>query len=287
MNLRMIRNGGSFMGLRVNTNVASINAQRHLSKQSQRAEHSLAALASGERIVHASDDAAGLSISENIRGQVRGLRMARQNSFNAVSMIQVAEGGLTEISNIMIRLRELGVQAASDNISDTERGFLDNEAQQLVQEAERISVTTRFGNQQLLDGQGEEFEFHVGAFGTENDKISYNLSADATGSTLGYDSIQISDKDGARETLQQVDEAILKIGAMRADFGAVQSRLHTTTRNLDVQIENMSAAKSRIKDTDVAYESSELASAQILQNASIGTLVQANNTQAAALKLFP
>ncbi|MCB0393812.1 MAG: flagellin FliC [Bdellovibrionales bacterium] len=275
------------MGLRVNTNVASINAQRHLTKQQGRAEHALAALASGERIVHASDDAAGLSISENIRSQVRGLRMARQNSFNSVSMIQIAEGGLMEINNIMVRIRELGVQAASDNISDVERSFLNQESTQLLQEAQRISVTTRFGNQQLLDGTGGEFEFHVGAFGTENDKIKYELTADATGGALGYDGIDLSQKEGARDALQSVDDAIIKIGAMRADFGAVQSRLETTTRNLDVQIENMEAAKSRIKDADVAFESSELASAQILQNAAVGTLVQANNTQAAALKLFP
>ena len=274
------------MGLRVNTNVASINAQRHLTKQQKRAEHALAALASGERIVHASDDAAGLSISENIRSQVRGLRMARQNSFNAVSMIQVAEGGLNEINNIMVRLRELGVQAASDNISDTERGFLDQEAQQLLDEANRIALTTRFGNQALLDGSGGNFEFHVGAFGTENDRIAYELTADATSGALGYDGISLADKGGARDTLSTVDEAILQIGALRADFGAVQSRLETTTRNLDIQVENMEAAKSRIKDADIAHETSELASAQILQQAAVSTLSQANSFQQSALRLL-
>lgn len=274
------------MGLRVSTNVASINAQRHLTKQQKRADHALAALASGERIVHASDDAAGLSISENIRSQVTGLRMARQNSFNSVSMIQIAEGGLTEINNIMIRIRELGVQSSSDNVSDTERAFLNQEGQQLLQEAQRISQTTRFGNQQLLDGTGGEFEFQVGAFATENDRIKYELTADATGSALGYDSLSLESKESSRDTLAAVDEAIIKIGAMRADFGAVQSRLETTTRNLDIQVENMESAKSRIKDADVAYESSELASAQILQSASVGTLVQANNQASHALKLI-
>lgn len=274
------------MGLRVSTNVASINAQRHLTKQQKRADHALAALASGERIVHASDDAAGLSISENIRSQVVGLRMARQNSFNSVSMIQIAEGGLTEINNIMIRIRELGVQSSSDNVSDTERAFLNQEGQQLLQEAQRISQTTRFGNQQLLDGTGGEFEFQVGAFATENDRIKYELTADATGGALGYDSLSLESKESSRDTLAAVDEAIIKIGAMRADFGAVQSRLETTTRNLDIQVENMESAKSRIKDADVAFESSELASAQILQSAAVGTLVQANNQASHALKLI-
>ena len=190
------------MGLRINTNLASINAQRQLGKQQLRGEHALAALSSGSRIVKASDDAAGLSISENLRSQTRGIAMARSNAFNAGSLIQVSEGGLNEVTNIMVRLRELGVQAASDNVSDVERGFLDLEAQQLVQEADRISRTTRFGNQQLLDGSQEELEFHVGPFGGDENVIRYNIKADATSNTLGYDSISVSDKDSARDTLE-------------------------------------------------------------------------------------
>ena len=137
------------MGLRINTNLASISAQRQLTKNQVRLEHSQAAMGSGKRIVKAADDAAGLAISESIRGQVAGLKMAKQNSLNAQSMIQVSEGGLNEISNIMIRLRELGVQAASDNVSDVEREFLDQEAQQLLQESDRIAASTRFGNKLL------------------------------------------------------------------------------------------------------------------------------------------
>src|SRR5688572_19091171 len=133
------------MGLRIQTNMASLSAQKVLGKQGARAEHASTALASGNRIVRAGDDAAGLAISEYIKGQVRGSKMARQNAFNAVSSIQVAEGGLNEISNILIRLRELGIQAASDNIGETERGFLDLEAQHLIEEADRIALTTVFG----------------------------------------------------------------------------------------------------------------------------------------------
>lgn len=275
------------MGLRISTNVASISAQRVLAKQQNRMEHAQMAAASGSRIVKAADDAAGLAISENLRGQIAGIRMARSNAYNAQSLIQVSEGGLNEISNILIRLRELGVQAASDTVSDVERSFLDQEAQQLTAEADRIAKSTRFGNKALLDGSGEEMEYHVGPFSDENQNvIRYKVSADATTGTLGVDGVSLADKGGARSTLESVDDALVKIGQMRADFGAVQSRLQMTTSNLDIQNENLSAAKSRISDADIAYESAEMTSAGILQQASVGVLAQSNQNGAAALKLL-
>jgi flagellin len=277
---------GGFMGLRISTNVASINAQRQLSKQQFRAEHAMGALSSGNRIVQAADDAAGLSISENIRGQTRGLKMARMNAYNAVSLVQTSEGGLNEIANILIRLRELGVQAASDNIGDVERDFLNREAKQLTTEADRIARTTRFGNKSLLDGTGEKLEFHVGPFAGEENIIGYDIAADATGGTLGYDTIDVTTKDSARDALGTVDEALKQVGSMRADFGAVQSRLNSTVSNLDIQYENLSAAKSRISDADVAHESAEMASASVLQNAAIGVLAQANTLPNSALRLL-
>jgi flagellin len=274
------------MGLRINTNVSSISAQRMLGKQQARSEHALQALSSGSRIVQAADDAAGLSISENIKGQTRGLKAARNNAYNAISLVQVSEGGLNEVNNILIRLRELGVQAASDNIGEVERGFLNQEAMQLTEEADRIARTTRFGNRTLLDGSGEQLEFHVGPFAGEENVIKYKITADATGDSLGYAGISVDSKDSARDTLGIVDEALNKLGAMRADFGAVQSRLNTTVSNLDIQYENLSAANSRIRDADVAYESSEAAAASVLQNASIGVLAQANSIPQQALKLL-
>lgn len=275
------------MGLRINTNIAAVSAQRVLSKQQGRLEHSQMALASGTRIVKAADDAAGLAVSENIRGQLAGIKAARNNAFNAQSLIQVSEGGLNEISNILIRLRELGVSAASDTVSDVEREFLDQEAQQLVSESDRIARSTRFGNKALLDGNGEEFEYHVGPFANEAENvIRYKIAADATTGTLGIDGVGLADKGSARGTLEAVDEALVKIGKMRADFGAVQSRLQMTTSNLDIQNENLTAAKSRISDADIAYETSEMTSAQILQAASVGVLAQANQNGASALKLI-
>lgn len=276
----------AIMGLRINTNVASINAQRQLGKQQERAQHSLAALSSGSRIVNAADDAAGLAISENLKSQTRGIKMARQNAFNATSLIQVSEGGLGEINNILTRLRELGIQSASDNVSDVERKFLNAEATQLVEEADRIAKTTRFGNKTLLDGSGDELQYHVGPFAGPENVISYKMKADATGGSLGYADIQVDTKESARATLDQVDNALVKLGEMRADFGAVQSRMNVTVANLDVQYENLSAANSRLRDADVAFETAELTSATVLQNAAVSVLAQANNQGSQAMKLL-
>jgi flagellin len=274
------------MGLRISTNVAAINAQRQLGVQQKRNAHALAALSSGSRIVNAADDAAGLAISENIKGQLGGMKMARNNAYNSISLVQTSEGGLNEINNILIRLRELGVQAASDNIGDTERGFLATESKQLISEADRIARTTRFGSRKLLDGSGGEMEFHVGPFGDDDNVIRYNLAADARASALGFDGLSIETKGDAREALGMVDESLTKLGKLRADFGAVQTRMESTVSNLDIQSENLSAANSRLRDADVAFESSELASSNILQQAAIAVMSQANSSQNSALRLL-
>lgn len=274
------------MGLRISTNLPSIAAQRVLSVQQKRMEHSTQALASGTRIVNAADDAAGLAISESLRGQIRGISQARNNAFNATSAIQISEGSLNEITNIMIRLRELGVQAASDTVGEKERIYLNEESKNLIQEADRIAKTTRFGSKQLLDGSGGEQEYHVGPFGGEENVIRVSLSSDARASELGIDGIDITEKGGARDALNAVDEGLVKVGAMRANFGAIQSRLNATVSNLDIQHENLSAANSRIRDADIAKETSEMASAQVLQNAAVSVLAQANQFPGMALKLI-
>ena len=274
------------MGLRIQTNLPSIAAQRVLEIQKKRMEHSSQALASGSRIVSAADDAAGLSISEFMRGQLRGTAMARSNAFNAVSSIQVAEGGLNEVTNILVRLRELGIQAASDTVGEKERGFLNEEAKQLIAEADRISQTTQFGDKKLLDGSTADLSFHVGAFSGEENKINYHMEANATSEELGIAGLDVGDKEAATGALGQVDSALDKIGILRANFGSIQSRLNSTTANLDVQYENIAAAKSRISDVDVAKETAELASSSVLQQAAIGVLAQANQFPQMALKLI-
>lgn len=274
------------MSLRINTNTASINAQRNLDTQQKRNDHAMKALSSGSRITQAADDAAGLAISEKLKADIRGMSMARRNSENAVSFIQVGEGGLNEVNNILVRLRELGVQSASDTVGDQERKFIDSEAQALLQEVDRIAETTKFGDKQLLNGSMGEMEFQVGVTSDENSTIKMNIDADATASSLGVGGLSFDSKSGSRDALDLVDEAIVKVGGMRANFGAMQNRLESATRNIDVQNESLSAANSRIRDADVAHETAEFTSSQILQQASINMLAQANNSTSAALKLL-
>lgn len=274
------------MGLRVTTNMASISAQRALSAQTKRQEHSAQALASGSRIVRAADDAAGLAISETMKADLRGTAAARSNAYNAISAMQVGEGGLAEMSNLMTRLRELGVQSASDTIGDKERVYLQQEAASLTEEIDRISKTTSFGDKKLLDGSNSQMDFHVGSSGNKENVITYKAEGSATPDELNLSSIDITSKSGAKELLGNLDSALEKVSKMRAGFGAMQSRLESTVNGLDVRSENLSAAKSRITDADVAKESSEMASSTMLQNAAISVLSQANQQPYAAMKLL-
>ena len=272
--------------MRINTNLASLNAQKHLAVQEKRNNQAMKALASGSRINSAADDAAGLAISEGLRAHNRGNRVAKRNAQDAVSFIQVGEGGLNEINNIMIRLRELGVQSASDTVGDTEREFIDQEAQQLLSEIDRIASATQYHNKNILDGSVETLEFQVGVDGKEHSRIVYDSNADATTSSLGVDGLVFDDKSSSRDGLELLDEAIEKVGGMRSNFGAMQNRLDSTINNLDSQYESMSAAQSRIKDADIAEESSKFVSSQILQQASVGLLAQANQSKLSALSLL-
>jgi flagellin len=274
------------MGLRISTNVASLAAQRQLGHSEARIEHASRALASGSRIVSAGDDAAGFAISEGLRSQASGLQQAKSNSENAKGLIQVAEGGLNEQNNILIRLRELAIQSASDTVSDEERGYLNTEYTQLTKENDRIAKTTSFGKKNLLQGENQDYEFHLGTQNTEQDIIRYKLDANTTSSALGIDGLTISDRDDAKSNLGDIDNALSKISKTRAGFGAIQSRLEIASNNLDLQHENVVAARSRIVDADVGHEASELAQGQILKEFGIAVLAQANQNPAKALKLL-
>ncbi len=276
------------MGMRISTNVASVNAQRSMVGAQRDIQKSFAQLSSGNRITKAADDAAGLSISEGLKANSRSIQQAIRNSNDGISMVQVAEGGLNEISNIMTRLRELGIQAASDTVGEKERGFINNEVVQLVSEADRIAKTTRFGGVNLIDGTGVQFDFQVGIFNNaELDRISYNAEhTNATVDNLGIDGLNFSTKEGAQEALTLIDEAQVRTNGFRADLGALQNRLSSTVDNLAVSYENILAANSRIRDTDVASASAELTRNNILLNASVSTLAQANAAPQMALKLI-
>ncbi len=275
------------MGLRIQTNIASVNAQRNLRQNGSGLEKAMERLSSGYRINKSMDDVAGLAISEQMRGSIRAFGQAQRNAQDGISFVQVAEGGLSETSNILVRLRELATQAASDTIGEKERGFVNIEVQQLKQEMERIAQTTEYSGTKLLDGSASELDFQVGIRGSENNRITYDASkANATVSSLGVSGISVDSKSSARDTLDSVEEAIAKVAGMRSNFGAVQSRMSSTINNIEVYRENLSAANSRIKDADLAVESAELAKTSILQNAGVATLAQANQSTGLALKLL-
>lgn len=276
------------MGLRIGTNMASIAAQRSLGTSQREIQKSFAQLSSGSRITKSADDAAGLSISESLKSTIRGFQQAQRNANDGISMVQVSEGGLGEISNILTRMRELGVQAASDTVGDQERGFIDKEVQQLKAEMQRISKTTRWGDTVLLDGSGNSFDFQV-ALGNDdfNDRISFDASAqNASTDNLGVDGFDYTSKGGAREALTTLDAAQRQVNGYRANLGAIQNRLISTTENLGTQVENFSAANSRIRDTDMAQSTSELARNNMLEQASVGILAQANQQPMLALNLL-
>lgn len=274
------------MGLRIATNMASISAQRALSAQSKKQEKSSQSLATGNRITKSADDSAGLAIAESMKMEIRGTVQARSNAFNAVSTIQVGEGGLAEQSNLIARLRELGVQAASDTVGDKERYYLQQEAASLADEIDRISQTTKFGDKRLLDGSNPVFDFHVGSDASKANIITHKVEGDASLSGLGLTGIDISSKEGARDLLGTLDGALETVSRMRSGFGAIQSRLESTVNVLDVKQENLQAARSRLMDADIAKESADLASSTMLQSAAISVLSQANQQPYTAMKLL-
>jgi flagellin len=247
-------------------------------------------LSSGYRINKAGDDAAGLAISEKLRAKVRGLVQAQRNANDGISLIQTAEGGLNEVQNILVRMRELGVQAASDTIGPKERVYLDNEYQALKEEVDRIANSTDFNGTQLLDGTGGTLDFQINT-GGENilgvDRISYDaFKADVNTDKLGVQDLNIRDKEGAQASLSAIDVAIDTVSATRGDLGAVQNRLLSTINNIGISVENLSAANSRIKDVDIADETAEMTRNNILMQAGTSVLQQANAIPKMALSLL-
>jgi flagellin len=264
------------MGLRINTNLASIAAQRQLSLSSKSLESSMKQLASGSRFADMTQGGGDFAIAEHLRGQIRGMKAARFNAQNANSFIQVAEGGLNEQNNILIRQRELAIQAASDTFSDNEREMLDQEYQQLNQELDRIAKTTTFGSHRLLMGEEKQYEFQVGAYGGAENIITYDSDTNTTASALDVAGNGVADKSDARSAVESIDEALQTIAQARANFGAMQSRLDSVDNNAGVQIENLEAAHSRLADTDVAEAVSTMYKQQALQQYQLQVLGKAN-----------
>jgi len=304
------------MGLRIQTNTASINAQRNLGNSSDQVNSSMEKLASGYRINKASDDAAGLAVSEKLKADVRGINMAKRNAGDGISLVQTAEGGLNEVGNILTRLRELAVQASSDTIGDTERGFLNKEFGQLKSEVTRIAKSTEFNGTRLLTGDTEvedslkknatsyPLEIQIGkdyfadADNIENKNTVNTMRVDLRdiNATMGEQGLDLGEeaeegasvisKTLAQGSLEKLDTAISKVSGYRATIGAIQSRLQSSINNLSVQSENFSAANSRIRDTDFADESAKLAQGNIIKQAGVAVLSQSNQLPQAALRLL-
>jgi flagellin len=277
------------MGLRIQTNMAAIHAQRAVSRTNEGQAKSYHRLSTGERITEAGDDAAGLSISENLRAQIRSMAQAERNTNEAVSFIQVAEGGTSEVNNILIRMRELAIQAASDTIGDKERGFIQQEITSLTHEVNRIADSTAFNGTLLLNGEADKgvLTFQVGSENKESNRLEYNVhEANVKADALGVSDLNYLSIDGAREAIDSIDKGINKVSENRARLGAMQNKLHSTARNVGIQKENLIEARSRIADADVAAVTSELVKDNILQSAGISVLAQANSAPTQALKLL-
>jgi flagellin len=273
------------MGLRINTNIFSINAQRNLQAHSGRLGSSYSKLSTGLRISTAADDAAGLAISERLRAEIRSLDQAQRNSNDGISLAQTAEGALSETSSLLIRMRELAVQSANGTVSNSDKNTLNEEFIALRSEIDRIANSTSFNGTALLSGAGT-VTLQVGA-GTVSgtDTIDVTVSS-ATATTLALSPLDIGSGGNSSSAINALDTAINSVASIRGGLGATINRLNSTISNLAIQSENLSAAESRIRDVDVASETANLTRNSILQQAAISILTQANTQPQQALSLL-
>jgi len=276
------------MALTINTNVASLNAQRNLNTTQLQLNKSMERLSSGLRINRAGDDAAGLAISQNMQANIRSMNQAVRNANDGISMVQTAEGALNETSNILLRMRELGTQAANGTLTQSQRDNIGVEFTNLQSEIDRISKVTNFNGTNLLDGSlSAGTNLQIGSGNTSNDKLLVTVT-DAGAATLSVNaaSAAVSTQAAAQASLDKIDAAISAVSTLRGGLGAIQNRLQSTINNLQVAVENTSAANSRIVDVDVAAETANMTRAQILTQAGVSVLSQANQAPQLALKLL-
>ena len=275
------------MAMSIRTNIASLNAQRNLGNTQSTLDSSMSRLSSGFRITKAGDDAAGLGISTKLESQIRSYAQAARNANDGISVIQSTESALNESANILTRLRELAMQSASDGIGDTERGYVQKEAGALVDELERIAQVTEYNGTKLLTGSASALDFQVGVANSANDRIQFTaVDATTSASGLNVTGLSLAGKASAQTALATIDTALGKVSDARAKLGAAGNRLESSIRNIQAFSESLSAANSRIKDVDVAEETSRMARANILSQAGVSVLAQANQLPQLALKLL-
>lgn len=273
------------MALIINNNLASVSAQRNLAVSNGQLGRSVERLSSGLRITRAADDAAGLGLSESLRAQIRSINQATRNASDGISLTQIADGAASTIGSLLARLRELSSQSASGTVGNTERSYIDQEFVALRSEIDRIATVTEFNGQALTSGSSISFSIQVGFRSGTGNALSLNL-ADITTSSLGLSSVNVSTSANASSALGNIDSAISAIATARANYGSIQNRFESTIANLQVTSENLTAAESRIRDADVAYETSQFTKNQILVQTGISVLAQANSLPQQALALL-
>jgi flagellin len=276
------------MGFRVNTNIPALASQRAMNVISRDTQESSSKLASGQRITKAADDAAGLAISEKMKAEVRSSRQANRNANDAIGLIQVTEGALSESTTILSRLKEIAIQAASDTVSDSERRMSNLEYEGLKSELDRIANVTEFNGKKVINGSNMQMDFQVGVGeNSDDDRISFNTSRfNATARALGIASLNVLSKSSAQSSLDSINQAFDKVSGQRSFLGSVQNRLLSSSNNLGIYTQNMDSANSRIRDLDYADETAKQARNSILGQAGTAVMAQANTFGSTALKLL-
>ena len=275
------------MALTVSTNLASMNALNNLNQTDRALSRTLGRVSSGVRVTSAADDAAGLAVAENLDSAQRSLQSAQRNTNDGISVVQTAESATGEVTNILKRMRELAVQSSSETLADTERGYIEDEFKALSAEVDRISSVTEFNGVSLADGTNTSLDVQVGLHSASANQISITMG-DLGAATLGVDtaSMTLSSVTGAKTALGNLDTALDTVNSYRSDYGAAQNRLESALRNLESYTLNLAAAESGIRDADFAYEAAEMSKYQIMQQAGVAVLGQANRISAGAVRLI-
>lgn len=273
------------MALTVNTNTTAIMSSTNLNRTNRSLQGTLGRISSGSRINKASDDAAGLAVAENLSAENRSVKAAQRNTQDGISVVQTAEGATAEVGEILSRMRELAVQGSSDTLHNDERAYIDEEQLALQDEINRIANVTNFNDTLLADGTVTTLNVQVGVDDSGDDRIAIELG-DLTGATLGSDGLSMADSASSQTAITEIDAAIDMVSGYRSAYGAVQNRLESAQRNLETYSENLSVAESGIRDADFAYEAAEMAKYNVMQQAGVAALGQANQINQGAIQLL-
>ncbi|MCB9690974.1 MAG: flagellin FliC [Alphaproteobacteria bacterium] len=275
------------MALTVNTNTTALSSMTSLNRTNRSFQSTLGRISSGSRVNKAADDAAGLAVAENLRAENRSVQAAKRNTQDGISVIQTAEGATAEVADILKRMRELAVQSSSETLEDTERAYIQDEYTQLADETDRIANVTSFNGLNLTDNSNPTLDVQVGVNNSPDDRITINFG-DLTTATLGVDtgSLDLGSSTGAQSAITAIDSAIDMVSGYRSAYGSVQNRLESAMRNLETYSENLSVAESGIRDADFAKEAAEMAKFNVMQQAGIAALGQANQINSGAVRLI-